>query len=259
MQSHVFFTSNEDRLCESPPPIKERIARVEGIDVESLVGLDQSGQVDVEQAGGVSGVAVIPGVAGFATSVVRKTIEHGAGTGVEHLQRAREAMEMMNPVIRVALQNGWSARLVMFALVATNLPQAQQEVAKALSVEELAEYRSIASCIADADPLTRLPMIDLGAPALRTLSKEQLSVFHQTLVSLVKSDGVVDRFEWVLISVLQKHTSNMFGNSKIKTKRHPLSSYSAEMSIVLIALAYCGSNHPEEAKRAFLVAVEKLV
>ena len=256
--NHMFFSQAMKAVFASHPPIKERIARVEGIDAESLVELGQSGKVEVEQMAGVSGVSVVPGVAGFAASVVRKTIEHGAGAGVEHLQRAREAMEMMNPAIREALQNGWSARLVMFALVAANSPQAQQEVAKALSVEELAEYKSIASCIADADPLTRLPMIDLGAPALRTLSKEQLSVFHQTLVSLVKSDGVVDRFEWVLISVLQKHTSNMFGNSKIKTKRHPLSSYGAEMSIVLSVLAYCGSNHPEEAKRAFLVAVENL-
>ena len=101
-------------------------------------------------------------------------------------------------------------------------------------------------------------MIDLAAPALRSLSQEQLQAFHTTLLSIVKSDGVVDRFEWVLVSVLQKHTSNTLGDSKIKTRRFRLSSYESEIAIVLGTLAYCGTNNQEAAELAFLGAMKKL-
>lgn len=253
--NHMFFSQAMKTVFASHPPIKERIARVEGVDAESLASLGQSGQVEVEQVAGVGGDS---GVAGFAAGVVHNAVEHSADAGVEHLLQAKEALQNIDPSIQTALQNGWSARLVMFALVASDSPEAKQEVAKLLTVEELAEYRSIALLVESSPPITRLPMIDLGAPALRTLSKEQLRAFHQTLVSLVKSDGVVNRFEWVLISVLQKHTSNTFGDSRIKTKRLSLSSYGSEMSTVLSTLAFCGTNHPEEAEQAFLVATERL-
>ena len=237
--NHMFFSQAMKAVFASHPPVAERVARVEGIDAKNLVGLSRVGEVD----GG--------GVSGFAGGVVLNTIAQNDGIGTEHVKRAKEAIDMLHPTILDSLQNGWSARLVMFALVAADSPQAQQELAKLLTVEELAEYRDIASVVGGANPITRLPMIDLAAPALRSLSKEQLDTFHTTLVSLVKSDGFVERFEWVLISVLQKHTSNTFGDTKIKTKRRPFSSYSPELSVVLSTLAYCGTNDPEEARQAF--------
>jgi len=249
--NHMFFSQAMNAVFASHPPIKERIARVEGIDSGDLVGVDEAQHTGT---GPVAGV----GVAGFTAAAVRNSVAHNDDVGIQHILLAKESLRSIDASIQVALQSGWSARLVMFALVATDSSQAQQALAKLLSVEELAEFRGIYSLVEKTDPAARLPMVDLAAPALRALSKEQLRTFHQTLVSLVKSDGVVDRFEWVLLSVLQKHTSTTFGDLKIKTKRHPLSSYDSELGVVLSTLAYCGTNNLEEAQRAFIVAVEKL-
>ena len=139
----------------------------------------------------------------------------------------------------------------MFALVADQNKKTDQLLAGLLSVEELAEYSLAEQLVKELDPIVRLPAIDLAAPALRTLSQQQLDSFHRTITRLVKSDGVVDRFEWVLISVLQKHTSSTFGTAQIKTKGSPLSSYSKEVAIVVGTLAYCGATERDDALRAF--------
>ncbi len=247
--NHMFFSQAMKAVFASHPPIRERIARVEGIDTRGLVDLNPSHRGAVEQ---------VAGATGFSSGVVRDSVLHSGCVGIEHLRQAKESLLKIDETIRSALQSGWSARLAMFALVAQNSTKSEQWVAKQLSVEELIEYRNISSVVKNMEPITRLPMIDLAAPALRSLSQEQLQAFHTTLLSIVKSDGVVDRFEWVLVSVLQKHTSNTLGDSKIKTRRFRLSSYESEIAIVLGTLAYCGTNNQEAAELAFLGAMKKL-
>jgi Zn-dependent protease with chaperone function len=242
--NHLFFSQAMKAVFASHPPVTERIARVEGIDLNSISEFEMSQPV--------------AGVAGFSSGTVQEAVVHRVNVGVKHIEKAKEAMQSIGPYLRTALQSGWSARIVMFALVAQESPRSTQEIATLLTDEELVEYRNIASFVERARPITRLPMVDLGAPAIRSLSKEQCDAFHKTLISLVNSDGAVDRFEWVLVSVLRKHTSGTFGESKIKTKRSPLSSYALEISVVLSTLSYCGTNCVNEAELAYKGAIQKL-
>jgi Zn-dependent protease with chaperone function len=271
--NHMFFSQAMNAVFASHPPIQERIARVEGVDIDSIGVGTSSGQAPVEGVesgfsggsvsagssgveGGVSATpddtgAVVPILGGFASDVVHASVARGAHIGGLHIQKAHDAIERIDPAIRNALQNAWSARVVMYALISNGEQRPEQTIEKILTDKEYIAYRAIAALVRSTDPIVRLPMIDLAAPALRMLSSEQVRNFNLTVASIVKSDGVVDHFEWVLVSVLQKHTSDMFGVSKSSSSRKRLSTYTDEIAIVLSAIAYCGNEHHENAIVAF--------
>lgn len=245
--NHMFFSQAMSAMFSSHPPIQERIARVEGVDVETL------GE-RTEHYGGITPTSAM----GFASSSVSATIQEGFCIGEAHVQQARAALAEIDPALKKSLESGWSARLVLFALVTDQNKQSHQKLAGILSVDEFAEFQRLLSIVKRSSPITRVPIIDLAAPAIRTLSEEQLQAFHKNIVSIVKSDGVVDRFEWVFVSLLQKHTSTKFENIKVKTKRFPLVHYSDDVSVVLSAIAYCGTDDVQQAKLAFSKATQKL-
>ena len=250
--NHMFFSQAMRAVFASHPPIAERVARVEGIDADSLKSDYQEGcDVQTQQVG-------FSGRSGVLVSSVNNSVENRFGCGGEHLQRAKEAILRIDPTVKDALMSGWSARLVLFALVAEQNQQTEQMMAKVLSVEELAELRVLLPLVKACEPETRLPIIDLAAPAIRSLSQKQLIAFNNNLVEVINIDGVVDRFEWVMVSVLQKHLSVILGNKKIKIKNALLSSYGSDVSCVIAALAYCGADSQEGAKLSFQRAVTSL-
>jgi len=161
----------------------------------------------------------------------------------------------MNKTVLDAVRDPWSARLVMFALLHNSEDEGQQKIlAINLSVEELAELRMLIKIVPNTDTRARLPLIDLAAPALKQLSTVQKDMFAHTIFLLVKSDGVVDLFEWAFVAVVKRH---LLGSRKHKnngTLKHKRSS----VSIVIGALAYGGSASQEQAGGAFGVAMSSL-
>jgi len=247
--NHMFFSQAMSAMFASHPPILERVARVEGVDVKSIVENYEITQQTTQASSGVSH---------FSAKSVQKSISDGSGIESIPTIEAKRVIDAVPTVLRDALASGWGARLVMFALVANNNKDSNKRVAQILSIEELVEYRKFAKKIEGLDPAARLPMIDLAAPSLRLLSPEQASLFMNSVVTVVKCDGTVDRFEWVLVSVLQKHLTDIFGSLKVKTSRRKLSSYKTDISVVLGTLAYCGTSNSDEAKQSFLSSVMSL-
>ena len=246
--NHMFFSQAMNALFASHPPITERIARVEGVDVASI-DKPRVLKGDSKKTTGVSG---------FSPSYVRDSVHNFSGVNTNHLHQAKLAIGSIDPFLQKSLSSGWSARLVMFSLVANGNEVSQQRVAQILSVPELVEYRKIESVANKSGPTTRLPMIDFAAPALRTLSVEQIKLFNKNLISIVGCDGVVDHFEWVLVSVLQKHMSGVFGGRKIKSSGKPLSSYSSSVSVVLGALAYCATSNQKDSALVFRAGADSI-
>ncbi len=250
--NHMFFSQAMKAMFASHPPIMQRIARVEGVDVRSIGDSQEGAEQTSEQSSGVSGVSH------FSAKSVRRSISNDFAIGGVPTIEAKKIIEAIPPVLCDALLSGWGARLVMFALVANNNKTSNQRVAQILSIEELVEYRRFAKKVEVLDSAARLPIIDLAAPSLRLLSPQQTKLFMKNIVSVVKCDGEIDRFEWVLVSVLQKHLSDTFGSRKIKTSRKKLSSYESSVSIVLGTLAYCGTTSKSESKKAFLTSASFL-
>ncbi len=238
--NHMFFSQAMGALFASHPPIEERIARVEGIDVATLAV-----QSDRETRNTAVGDSL---ASGFSAQAVQHTIENNEGATQESLALSRELLSSIGERVLESVGEPWSARLVLFALLVDEKQPAQLEIiAQNLSMVEFVEYKRIAKEIAKTNNAARLPIIDLASPALQQLSSEQKSDFNKLLTLLIRSDGVMDRLEWVFVSVVQKHIAP----PKIKSANKTLATRSASASLVLGMLAYYGATVAEAAEDAF--------
>jgi Zn-dependent protease with chaperone function len=240
--NHMFFSQAMKAIFASHPPITERIARVEGIDVSLLPEVELvTNKTD--------------GVAHFSSSVVKKSIDSAGTIHRDYVVKAQHVLSKIDSRVLHAARDPWSSRLVMFALLSNEGDGGQQELlTQNLSVEELKELRQLYEVVSLLDNRARLPLIDVAVPAFKQLSNSQKTAFIKTLFALVKSDDIVDLFEFVFLVVIRNH---LVKNKKQKQKTL-LRSVLPSSSVVIGALAYCGANSQEQASAAFEKAMDTL-
>ncbi|MBT6268822.1 MAG: M48 family metallopeptidase [Phycisphaerae bacterium] len=241
--NHMFFSQAMNSMFASHPPVKERIARVEGIDVSNI-------ESNENVASPVVGDSL---ASGFSEGVVLNSIKNGGVVQKIAVAKSRSVLSGIGDVLLDAVREPWSARLVLFAIV-VDLDQPKQDeiLSKNLGKNEWSAYKKIVAHVSNASESTRLPIIDLAAPALKQLSKAQLDEFNTLLTLLIKSDGVIDRFEWVFVSVIQKHLAP----PNLKNARAKLSLLSDSASLVLAMLAYYGTTERRGAELAYKSGAE---
>jgi uncharacterized tellurite resistance protein B-like protein len=229
----MFFSQAMHAVFASHPPVTERIARVEGIDAQSL-------EASPAQAGGTE----TQQVSGFSSTRVSKVVKEGSGATELPVVPARALIESIDLEIIAAISDPWSARLVIYALVARGNSTSHTYLAKHISLAEFTEYTALQVLLENSQTKLRLPIIDLAAPVLRQLSKEQKIEFDRTLIAITKSDGVVDFTEWVTVVVLRKH---LFGGKKeIIKKKVPIAAIQKEVSLVLGFITRCGGLQDDQ-------------
>ena len=240
--NHMFFSQAMSAMFASHPPIDERVARVEGIDVASI-GAPTFRGAPRSSSSMANEVAI-----GFSDTAVREGIANTTEIQPLHVELSRGVISGIDSQIVEAVREPWSARLVLFALLVDEGQPKQQEIlAKQLSVAELVEFNKLYTLITETKKSDRLPLIDLAAPALQQLSDAQKSLFNKVLTKLVKGDGVVDRFEWVFVSVIQKHIAP----PNLQKSNRKLSQCKESVLLVLGMLAYYGATEQEAAEDAF--------
>jgi Zn-dependent protease with chaperone function/uncharacterized tellurite resistance protein B-like protein len=238
--NHMFFSQAMNALFASHPPITQRVARVEGIDVSELPEVTHTGSVEISSA------------PGFAARDVRKSIDCLGDLQPTDDSKASGFLKSLHPSVLRGARDPWSARLVMLALIVDNKDSAQLKIlSEKLSESELSELKKIAALLSCRGTEVRLPLIDFSAPALKQLSQKQKSKFVDTVFAVVKSDGYIEQFEWVFVAVLRRH---LFGHKEHK-QNGMLGEFSASVSAVLGALAYCGAENEKLASESFYKAV----
>ena len=239
--NHMFFSQAVNSLFASHPPISERVARIEGIDISSLPD-----PVGAQTSGGHEQIS------GFSSTSVKTSVQEASAIRDKRIIRARCAINNISPLIRESLENSWSARLVMFSLLIDEQDEKQQKLLKdVLSGNELVELQRLFLLVNKEEESSRLPMIDLASPALKQLSSKQQGVFAKTLVDIIRSDDEVSRFEWVLVSVIKKHLTSSSLQKLSKGSNKKLRSLSSDVVLVLSMLAYSGAENKEQAGMAF--------
>ena len=236
----MFFSQAVHSLFASHPPIEERVARVEDVDVSSIPvsSLTQS-EVSV-------------GAAGFSAGVIKEGIRGAGAVQQTYIDRAKTAIGHLPPALRESLNSGWSARLVMLALLVDGNHSGQKSLLeKNLTEQELSKLKTLIPLVRELDRASRLPVVDLAAPSLKQLSDKQQLSFAKLLREVTKSDGVVTRFEWVLVSVIQKHLANNVLNKLSQKANKKLHSLTESVLVVLATLAYSGAETQEQAIGAF--------
>ncbi|MGI9457564.1 MAG: M48 family metallopeptidase, partial [Aeoliella sp.] len=126
-----------------------------------------------------------------------------------HREYAVKLLASLPEEILTSVREPYGARAVVYCLLLDAHREVRQRQVAALRANADPAVLQLASQlqqpIADLDPRTRLPLIDLALPALRSLSPVQFEAFDRCVHSLVAADETLALFEWTLGRIIARH------------------------------------------------------
>jgi len=258
---HIFFSQAFAAMFATHPPIKERIARIEGIDAAAL------GAVPTAAVSGAPvSRAAAPGPAGVSPprSIPRQEVERSVARIGDPdpaiIARAGAIAASIPPIVREACAQPLEARAVIAALLRSKDPAVREAQAHALAGDPdlVRATRRIASAVSLLPPNAALAVIDLAVPALAELSPSQYRDFRDRVTAMILADRSVSAFEWVLRTVLRRHVEPRFVPPAPTRHRDRLEVHHEPVLVVLAVLAWAGHGDADLARRAFSAAVASL-
>lgn len=273
--SHMFFENGFEESwfngLATHPPLLVRIQRLEpgfsGTFARQLkpVGINEEEAIQyLGRPGGVPG-SVSPSAPppkerhAFIASLAggRDLKEVLSGPGIEHLRMAREIIDSLPVVLQREARNPFGARAVVYGLL-LDTDQALRARQLALLAEKadsqvFAELNKIRDDIDSLPAESRLPLLDLSIPALKTLSAAQYGAFRKNIKLLMQADSAVSLFEYTLHRVLFKNLHGHFaGSAKKGASITSLAPVRDEISCLLTMLALHGSSEQADARKSFM-------
>jgi Zn-dependent protease with chaperone function len=268
---HMFFANafageGLAGLLATHPPLVERIRRLDpqfdgqfpevrpvGVDREELEG-PRPGRVPP-----FAGMPRLPGlpqvpvpVSGFADEAASRA-GHVDPEGISYAQALHDGMP---DVLRVAAQEPFSARALVYALLLdprADLRDLQLTRLKAgAEPQDFAETLRLVAPVRTMPDTHRLPLLDLAMPALRQMSPRQYRAFRAQVELLMIADQRLSLFEYTLRCVLHRHLDAQFLPRRQTRPVHSSPQKLAHpVATVLALLAWEGQPEPDQAARAF--------
>jgi len=139
----------------------------------------------------------------------------------QHLHSAQRLFKKLPEVIRMRLHQPEEAAAVLYALLITGTADEQKK--RVLLLEKIQGKACADRAFDNRELLSpfgetiRLPLIDVTTPNLRYLSKEAQQQLLQTVDQLIKADGKVDLFEYVLRLIVRRRLLSTVSKNKQKT------------------------------------------
>ena len=251
-------------LLATHPPLVERIRRLDpqfngqfpevrpvGVDREELEGPRRSPSF--------AGMPRLPGLPQVPLPVLGFADEAASRVGhidPEEISFARALHDGMPDVLRVAAQEPFSARALVYALLLdrrADLRDLQLPRLKAgAQPQDFAETLRLVAAVQALPDTHRLPLPDLAMPALRQMSPRQHRAFRALVEVLMVADQRLNLFEYALRCVLHRHLDAQF---LPKRQTRPVHSSPQKLArpvaTVLALLAWEGQPEPDQATRAF--------
>ena len=262
--SHMFFGSalNFSSMFATHPPLEDRIGRVSpsllagGWVAKPAVTNEQrglSGNMDAVGFAASGG----PAVAAASSASIVDSI--GAPSGRD-VQAARNFLDQIPPSIRGLTRSREGAVLLVIALFieSSEIQPAQAAIlSDSLTPDEVAQIHAIRGDLASVGELDRLSLLEISIPPLRDLTADSKKMLMKIGNELVHSDGEVDLYEYVALSLLDHQ---LLRDLRAKKPRPNLTSERTadDMSMLISAIAYAGADDVESAKRAFDTGVLNL-
>jgi len=267
---HLFFANAFGRgltgLLATHPPLVERIRRLDpqfdgqfpevrpvGVDREELGG-SRPGRVPP-----FAGMPRLPGLPQVPVSVLGLADEAASRVGQvdpEGISYAQALHDGMPDVLRVAAQEPFSARAVVYALLLD--PRADLRQLQLTQLKAGAEPHCFAETLRLVAPVQalpdtqRLPLLDLAMPALRQMSPHQHRAFRAQIEVLIIADQHLSLFEYTLRCVLHRHLDAQFLPQRQARPVHSSpQKLTHQVATVLALLAWEGQPEPDQAARAF--------
>ncbi len=174
----------------------------------------------------------------------------------QHLKYAEELRNSIPARLQAAAREPLGAAALIYALLlspeeAVRLPQLDELVDK-IDGEVYDALENLYPEVAQIAARVRLPVVNLALGGLRGLTAEQYVEFAQAMDWLIKSDGQIDLFEFVLQKIILRHLSPQFGyGRKTKVQFYHLPPLLPDCAVVLTALARVSSRVETEIQQAF--------
>jgi Zn-dependent protease with chaperone function len=269
--AHMFFANafageGLAGLLATHPPLVERIRRlnpqfdgrfpeVRPVDVDREEREDRR----PSRVPPFAGVPTLPGlpqvpmpVLGLASNPASR-VGH---IGPEAIDYAHELHDSMPEVLRVAAQEPFSARALVYALLVdprADLRELQLTQLRAgAEPQDFAEASRLVVHVQTLPDTHRLPLLDLALPALRQMSPDQHRVFRAQVEILMNADQRLSLYEYTLRCVLHRHLDAQFlpqrQTGPVHSSRQNLVHQAAT---VLALLAWEGQPKPDQAEQAF--------
>ncbi len=260
--SHMFFgqaiTIGFNAMFATHPPLPMRIRRIEPSWDGKFLPARTAPVSDRAPAKRSAGRLNIPGTAGLAgASAVSPDVTALVGhPSLEHLTVAAAVLDRLAGPLADATHEPFGAWAAVYAALLSSNPEVR--------VVQLRQIRSgddrvVAREVERLAPLTvslgsaeRFAVVELAAPALRRMTREQYRIFAAGLERLALADNELSLFEWAVGHTLSHLLGAHF--SIARTKRvhyYSLAGLGDACSDLLSALAYVGARDQPAAERAF--------
>jgi Zn-dependent protease with chaperone function len=268
---HMFFANafageGLAGLLATHPPLVERIRRLDPqfngqFPEVQPVGVDRE-ELEDPHHGRVppfAGMPRLPGLPQVPVPVLGFADEAASRVGhvdPEEISYAQVLRDGMPDVLRVAAQEPFSARALVYALLLdarADLRDLQLTRLKASAQpQDFAETLRVVAPVQALPDTHRLPLLDLAMPALRQMSPRQHRAFRVQVEVLMIADQRLSLFEYTLRCVLHRHLDAQFLPQRQTRQVHSSPQKLAHpVATVLALLAWEGQPEPDQAARAF--------
>jgi len=273
--SHMFFSnglkSSWSDLFATHPPLVARIVRLDPAfdgtfpkivpDQAEAAGEDRPGPKEKKRP-----AEIFPGADLMTLSVLAadpKSITRDIGAPVrEHMDHAVQLLDLLPEKVRDAAHDPFGARSIIYGLLLDRGAEIRQHQLNLLKTSaDPAVYEltmKIAPLMFELSEESRLPLMDLAMPSLRSMSLEQFRKFAENINKLVRIDKRVSLFEFILEYVVIKRLERNFITPRDSVKEiGSVKKIAAEISCVLSLLANIG-HEGREALQAYETAAATL-
>jgi len=253
-------------LLATHPPLVERIRRLDPqfdgqFEEVRPVGVGRE-ELEGPRPGRIPPFAGMPRLSGLPqvpAPVLRFADEAASRVGhvdPEEISYARALHDGISDVLRIAAQEPFSARALVYALLLdprADLRDLQLTRLKAVAApQDFAETLRLVAPVQALPDTHRLPLLDLAMPALRQMSPGQHRAFRAQVEILMTVDQQLSLFEYTLRCVLHRHLDSQFLPQRQSRPVHRSPQTLARpVATVLALLAWEGQPEPDQAVRAF--------
>lgn len=268
--SHMLFANGLQKqfssLFATHPPIEDRLQRM-GIrfDKQELARLavkikqisingSQQRSSAIDEA--MQERFVADSVSGFANV-------HEDSFSDESLKSARTLLNHIPDKIRTEVESENTVREVILALLLNSESEIKQQQLKVIrSARAGINFLRIVEVRQQLDGLSqnlRLPILDLGFPAIRHLTWQTRWDFYNLVERLILLDGQVNSFEYMLSRLLlqmleeNRHPDSSSGKKQIKLHR-----LQYHLRTLFSVVAVFGHDNEQQAIRAYIAGMESL-
>jgi len=266
--SHFFFAqefvSNFGGLWATHPPIDVRIKAIDPAFDGKFFEPKEVVDVAREPWSRVPHMPPpAPAPAPQAAAAFGAALASAAGTlSPEGAAQAQALLGGVPASIRAAARSPHDAPILLFGLLLDEDESVRQKQLASVAASEgsdaLRTLEQLDPGLRQLKPAHKLPVLQLALPALKALPPSALGTFAGTLDELVQADGRVTTFEFALQRLVLRALAINRAPSAPVTQIYSFQAVTAEISVVLSALAHASSDDAAEAARAFAEGAAQL-